>query len=149
MNTRDTSFRALGRHGFAAITAALLMATGSPAAAAGIADIEYADAVRSFRSGRTSDAYGQFIDLANRGDVDSARIALFLYSYGSTLYGKHWDALDQDVAYWRSLIRNSGTSGRPAGEFQPTVLAPQKLKTKPASRSARAAGVKSVALSAD
>jgi hypothetical protein len=131
----------------AAVAAAVLM-SAAPATAAGIADIEYDNAVRSFRAGRTSDAYGQFIELASRGDVDAARIALFMHAYGATLYGKHWDAGDQDVAYWKVLVRNSGTSARPVAEFQPTLLTPQKQKPKVASgKGARAASLKNVAVS--
>jgi hypothetical protein len=106
------------------------MAASVPAGAAGIADIEYDNAVRSFRAGRTADAYGLFIDLANRGDPDAARIALFMYSYGATLYGSHWDANPPDVAYWNMLIRNSGTSARPASEFQPIAMKSQKSRQK-------------------
>src|SRR5262252_8735943 len=78
--------------------------------------------LRSFRAGRLSDAFGRFVDLANRGDVDSARIALFLQSYGPVLYGKDWDAGPDNVAYWNMLIRNSGTSARPLPEYPATLL---------------------------
>lgn len=108
----------------------LLMGVSLPSGAAGHVEAEYADAVKSFRAGRTSDAFGRFIDLANRGDVDSARVALFLYSYGQPLFGKQWDASPQDVAYWASLVRNSGTSARSQPEFLPTVLSPSKPKMK-------------------
>lgn len=113
------------RHGFAAFVAMLLLATSLPSGAAEHVEREYAQAVRSFKAGRTSEAYGQFFDLANRGDVDSARIALFMHLYGQQLFGKHWDALPVDVAYWQNLVRNSGSSGRPAPEFPPTVLTPK------------------------
>jgi hypothetical protein len=104
----------------AAAIALLLGAAGAfPAAASGVADAEYDAAVQAFRAGRTSDAFGRFIELANRGDVDAARIALFMNAYGPVLYGKYWEAGSQDVAYWASLVRNSPKAGRALVEFQP------------------------------
>jgi hypothetical protein len=115
----------------AATVAATLMLFALPASAANPVEREYEDAVRSFRTGRLSEAFGQFMALANRGDVDSARVALFMHSYGPALYGKQWDAGAQNVSYWNTLVRNSGTSARPMPEFQPTVLSP-KGKARPA-----------------
>ena len=120
----------------AAFAAALLMFS-FPSGAASPVEREYEAAVKSFRTGRTSEAFGQFIDLANRGDVDSARIALFMHSYGAALYGKQWEAGPQEVAYWNTLVRNSGTSARPLPEFQPTVLTPRGSKPRPAPAPAR------------
>jgi hypothetical protein len=124
------------RQAFAGFVTVLLLAVSLPSGAAPHVEREYADAVRSFRAGRTSEAFGQFIDLANRGDVDSARVALFMHSYGPVLFGKQWDASPQDVAYWGNLVRNSGTSARPLAEFQPAILSPSKPKTRTASRQA-------------
>ena len=119
------------RQGAAAL-AATLMLIALPATAANPVEREYDAAVRSFRTGRLAEAFGQFMALANRGDVDSARVALFMHSYGPTLYGKQWDAGPENVAYWNTLVRNSGTSARPMPEFQPTVLTPSKgPKAKP------------------
>jgi hypothetical protein len=120
------------RRSFAAAVAAMLMMFSMPSGAVSPAEREYDNAVRLFRGGRTSHAFGQFIDLANRGDVDSARIALFLYMYGPVLFGKEWDAGTQDVAYWTMLVRNSGASARPMPEFAPTVLTPSNGKSRPA-----------------
>ena len=111
-----------------AAAAALLLAAGASAFAAAPVEREFEDAVRAFRSGRTSEAFGRFIELANRGDVDAARIALFMHGYGPVLYGKQWEAGPQDVAYWTNLVRNSGTSGRPLPEYPPTVLYPSSGK---------------------
>ena len=122
----------------AAALAATLMVFALPAGAANPVEREYEDAVRSFRTGRLAEAFGQFMALANRGDVDSARVALFMHSYGPVLYGKQWDAGPENVAYWSTLVRNSGTSARPMPEFQPTVLSPGKGKAKPAPVRARA-----------
>lgn len=127
------------QRGALALAASLLLTLAGAAEAAAPVEREFEQAVRSFRAGRTSDAFGQFIELANRGDVDAARIALFMHTYGPVLYGKHWDAGSKDVAYWTSLVRNSGTSGRPLPEFQPTVLTPSKGKTRQAAPKARPA----------
>jgi hypothetical protein len=124
--------RAAWRHQCAAVAGALLMVFSLPCAAASPVEREYADAVRSFRNGRLSEAFGQFMEIANRGDVDAARVALFMHSYGPVLYGKQWDAGPQNVAYWSMLVRNSGTSARPMPEFQPTVLTPKGSKPRPA-----------------
>lgn len=118
------------------VLSGLLLATCGVAWSASPAEIEYAHAVQDFRAGRISPAFGQFVELANRGDVDSARIALFMHSYGPVLYGKQWDAMPADVAYWAQLVRNSGTSARPMPEFAPTVLNPTKPKVRTASNKA-------------
>lgn len=99
--------------------ATLLLAASFPSGGASLADREFEYAVIAYKAGRTSEAFGQFQDLANRGDVDSARIALFMSAYGPLLYGKQWDVLPRDTAYWTSLVRNSGTSARVPPDFVP------------------------------
>lgn len=107
----------------AAFISVLLLSASFPSGATTATEHEYAQAVQSFRAGRTSEAYGQFIALANRGDVDAARVALFMNGYGASLYGKHWDALPDEVAYWNTLVRNSSmAAGRQQPEFQPVVV---------------------------
>jgi hypothetical protein len=132
MTDQPQTKQAQRRRNFAAAIAAMLMMFSMPSGAANPAEREYDDAVRTFRAGRMSHAFGKFIDLANRGDVDSARIALFLHTYGPVLFGKQWDAGEKDVAYWTMLVRNSGTSARPLPAFAPTVLTPSKAKDRPA-----------------
>jgi hypothetical protein len=132
MNDQSLTKQTQRRRTFAAAIAAMLMMFSMPSGAANPAEREYDDAVRNFRAGRMSHAFGKFINLADRGDVDSARIALFLHTYGPVLFGKQWDAGEQDVAYWTMLVRNSGTSARPLPEFAPTVLTPSKAKGRPA-----------------
>lgn len=110
------------RLGLAAFVTALLLGTSLPSGAVDLADRDYDQAVRSFRAGRTSEAWGQFQELASRGDVDAARIALFMVNYGPTLYGKQWDALPSQAEYWAMLVRNSATSGRPMPGFEPVVV---------------------------
>jgi hypothetical protein len=130
------------RSGRCALVAVALLAFNLSAGAASPVEREYEQAVRSFRAGRLSDAFGRFVDLANRGDVDSARIALFLQSYGPVLYGKDWDAGPDNVAYWNLLIRNSGTSARPLPEYPATLLTPGK---KPRTLPPRSVGTQGLA----
>jgi hypothetical protein len=92
---------------------------------------EYSQAVHQFKAGRRSEAFGRFIALANRGDVDAARIALHLYTYGAELYGTQWDAAPGDIAYWNTLVRNSPSAGRPEPESKPFVAQPVKAKVAP------------------
>ena len=93
---------------------------------------EFNEAVQQFKAGRRSEAFGRFIALANRGDVDSARIALHLHTYGSMLYGTQWEAGRDDVDYWTTLVRNSPTAGRGQPEYPPFVAQPTKSKARPA-----------------
>lgn len=123
------------RRVLASAVAALLLSASFASGAAPLADREFEQAVHSFRAGRVSEAFGQFADLASRGDVDSARIALFLSAYGPTLYGKHWDVLQSDTAYWSLLVRNSGSSARAQPEFVPLQDGARQRRT-PAPRSA-------------
>ena len=68
-----------------------------------------------------------------------------MHQYGAALYGKHWDAFPNDVAYWSSLVRNSSTaSARASGEFMPTVLQPQTPKTKLVAKTGKATSIKTV-----
>ena len=134
------------RLAFAGLVAATILGVSAPAKAApaaSLVDQEYAAAVQSFRTGRTAMAFGQFMEMANRGDVDAARIALFMYSYGPVLFGKQWDVLPKDVAYWSGLVRNSGTTARAMPDFPVTVLQPSRNRNVTAG--AKPAGVKTVA----
>jgi hypothetical protein len=112
------------RQALVGVTTVLLLAASFPSGAAAAGEHEYDAAVTSFRTGRTSEAFGQFMSLANHGDADAARIALFMYNYGNALYGKEWDVLPSAVASWDKLVRDSGTPGRQLPEFQTTVLTP-------------------------
>jgi hypothetical protein len=127
------------RRRLAGFVTMLLMAISLPSGAVAPVEREYAEAVQSFRAGRTAEAFGRFIEMANRGDVDAARIALFLHSYGPVLFNKQWEADQRDVAYWNQLVRNSGTSARPLPDFQPTVLVPHKARARTAVARPRAA----------
>ena len=84
------------RFALAALVAAVALSVASPSARANLAaqaaEREFADAVEQFKQGKRALAFGKFIRMANRGDVDAARIALFMHTYGPTLWGAHWEA---------------------------------------------------------
>lgn len=87
-----------------ACTAALLVTLvcgAFPAWAA--SDPSFDLAVRSYRAGRYSDAYGKLIPLANNGNEQAARIVLFMYAHGPLLYGTAWDASSEDIELWSRL----------------------------------------------
>lgn len=110
---------------------ALVLAWSAPAQAnpaKAAADREFAQAVKFFKEGRQSHAFGIFIAMANRGDVDAARIALFMHGYGATLYGMHWEAGEEDVEYWTNLVANSARSGRPQPDFVPVAVSRGKVR---------------------
>jgi len=116
-----------------AVVAALALAFAGPALAnpaKAAADRQFAQAVQFHKEGRHGPAFGLFIDLANRGDVDAARIALFMNQYGPMLYGKHWEAGREDVDYWTTLVRNSSPAGREQPDFTalPVVAKGKQVK---------------------
>jgi hypothetical protein len=88
----------------AVCTAALLLtlACGAAPAWAG-PDSEFDLAIKSYRAGRWSDAYGKLIPLANNGNAQAARIVLFMYAHGPLLYGTAWDASVEDIELWSRL----------------------------------------------
>lgn len=66
-------------------------------------DPAYAEAVQEYRAGRWSSAFGRFITLANDGNVESARFALFMQLHGRALYGSDWDASEEDIELWSRM----------------------------------------------
>ena len=111
------------------VTTVLLLAASFPSGAAQASESEYDAAVTSFRAGRTSEAFGQFMSMANHGDVDAARIALFMYNYGHALYGKDWDVLPSAIAAWSDLLRTASATGRQLPAFETTLLMPRAVST--------------------
>jgi hypothetical protein len=98
--------------------AAACVAAPARAAAPGYT---YEEAVSRFRAGDWADAYGRFMDLANKGDADAARISLFMLRYGPQFHGSYWHALPHEVRRWQRLA--SSSAGRKAPEFTPTLYA--------------------------
>ena len=116
----------------ACVAVAMLPALASPVVAQAH-ERDYLEAIRVYRSGRLSEAFGRFVSLAHAGDQDSARIALFMHKYGPTLYGGYWDLAPHEVAAWSSLLTHqkgreepvlrtvlsSTSTGKPARHARP------------------------------
>jgi hypothetical protein len=81
----------------------LVLGFAGTAALAQPAD-DYALALRAYRNGDWSGAYGRFVALANDGNVEAARSALFMVRNGPTLYHANWDADEDDLDCWRHLV---------------------------------------------
>lgn len=79
----------------------------------------YDEAVAQYQQGHWANAYGQFMALANAGDADAARTALFMLRYGPQLYKAHWDAIPAQVRHWEQLAES--TQGRSTPLFQPVA----------------------------
>ena len=89
------------------------------AAPAHAGDQEFDHALQSYRSGRHSDAYGRFLDLAYRGDPDAARIVLFMGEMGPTVFGKEWELTEEDARYLRRVAARPSLrehKAEPAGD---------------------------------
>lgn len=66
---------------------------------------DFDHAVGEFKQGRRTAAYGEFARLADRGDAESARIALLMYRHGEELYGTAWGASQPQLDRWTALAR--------------------------------------------
>lgn len=101
--------KSLGRARYAvAIVLASIAFGGGSAAAAPTPTFE--DAMQHYQDGRWSAAYGRFAALADRGDTESARIALLMLRHGERLYGSEWSATQEQFRRWSVLA----TQGLPA-----------------------------------
>jgi hypothetical protein len=99
-----------------ALTLAAALATGTGALASS-RDRAFVEATQQYQKARWADAYGRFMRLANSGDRDAARIALFMHRYGPQLYGAYWDASTEEVELWTELAATQ--AGRAQPTFQP------------------------------
>lgn len=75
----------------------------------------HAHAVSSFRQGRFPEAYGRFISLADAGHAPAARMALWMYQQGPSLFGADWDSSQDQLDAWSRLV------GQPAPTMVATV----------------------------
>lgn len=89
----------------------------------------FTEAVQQYRAGHLPGAFGRFFALANDGDADAARIALFMHQYGPTLYGRYWDAAPQEVAHWQALQGKPVVHSPPP--FQPQWLDGNTFQQRP------------------
>lgn len=75
----------------------------TPARLSAQMSIDFNSAIKSFRTGQLADAYGRFIQLANRGHADGARYALLMCEHGLDLFGRDWDCAPDSVTAWARL----------------------------------------------
>jgi hypothetical protein len=115
-----------------AVCAAAASAALAAAAPAQARSRAFDEAVQQYRAGHLADAFGRFFALANEGDADAARIALFMHQYGPVLYGRYWDAAPQDVARWQALQHRPGAHPQPA--FRPDWVDDGSFRQKPKGR---------------
>ncbi len=64
----------------------------------------YRDAVTAFSAHHYSAAYGRFMRLADAGHEPSAQMALAMYRNGQALFGAEWDATEQQLTKWSTLV---------------------------------------------
>ena len=103
----------------ATLVALCLTTAATPATAAVKDDWAFSEAVEQYQRGHWADTYGRFIELANDGDRDAARIALFMYRYGPRLYGSYWDASPDELDVWERLGTQGPKTFRAAPVFKP------------------------------
>ncbi|MEI8159063.1 MAG: hypothetical protein WCH60_19570 [Burkholderiales bacterium] len=63
----------------------------------------FSQAMGYYELGKWPAAYGKFAVLADHGDADAARIALFMHRFGPRLYGSAWDASEYQLEHWLQL----------------------------------------------
>lgn len=66
---------------------------------------EFSQALDDYKDGKRTAAYGQFARLADRGDAESARMALILLRHGQKLHGTAWGASQPQIDHWMKLAR--------------------------------------------
>jgi hypothetical protein len=66
---------------------------------------QFARAMREFKAGRRTAAFGMFTRLADDGDAEAARVALLMVRYGDALYGAGWGASQEQIDYWLAISR--------------------------------------------
>ncbi len=95
-----------------AIMAAGLFSTAAQAATpdAGKADALFTEAMAQYKKGQWSGAYGRFAALADQGHTESARIALFMLTHGSSMYGSAWGASQPQINQWTKLTYQKAES---------------------------------------
>jgi hypothetical protein len=91
----------------AALAAALTASNAAMAQSVTGADarVAFEAALQEYRAGHHAGAYGRFAQLADRGHVESARIAGTLYRHGIALHGADWFASPSQLEHWDRLVR--------------------------------------------
>ncbi len=67
------------------------------------ADSVFAEAMSQYKRGQWSGAYGRFAALADQGHTEAARIALFMLTHGTAMYGSAWGASQPQINQWTRM----------------------------------------------
>lgn len=124
------------------VAAFCLSAVALPAAARESRN-EYQDAIRQYKDGRLAEAFGRFVALANKGDADAARIAIFMHRFGPPLYGRYWDLSPHEAESWTRLIGSEkGRVELPTQTYLVPARAPKRtLNARPVKHTSGSVGV--------
>ena len=79
----------------------------------------FSEAARHHQLKRWSEAYDHFVRLANQGEANAARVALFMHQHGTQLYGSEWAASEHEVQVWTKLAALAVGRRQTAPELQP------------------------------
>lgn len=90
------------------LVAAVLIAAGSLAQAASPMEDDAAEARQLYDEGRWTLAWERFASLADRGDVDSARMVIRMTRFGPQLFQQTWTPTQDRMAKWHVVA-----SGQP------------------------------------
>lgn len=85
-----------------AVSFACLAHAGPPTVPAATAAM--LDAAANYRKGELGAAFNKFSSLANQGNSEAARVALFMHVQGPALYGRYWAASPEEVRRWRESV---------------------------------------------
>jgi hypothetical protein len=66
-------------------------------------DADFNNVLKLYRQAKFAGAYGRFCELADRGNPEAARIALFMLRYGTQLYSSDWGASQGQIERWIAL----------------------------------------------
>ncbi len=80
-------------------------AAGAQALAAPVDEKAFAAANAAYDANHWADAYVAFAALADRGDAESARIAMQMWWHGQALYGRGFDVTPAQIRHWWLLLK--------------------------------------------
>jgi hypothetical protein len=104
MHPVNPTLRRLAAHALCAAALALPAAAGAQAAAPADLQLKFEAAQARYRAQQFAGAYGRFVELADRGHADAARIAWMMYRWGTPLYGAAWYASAPQIRAWSALV---------------------------------------------
>jgi hypothetical protein len=67
-------------------------------------DAAFAAATQEYRAQHYASAYGRFVQLADQGHAEAARIAWMMYRSGPVLFGTQWYASTPQLNAWAALV---------------------------------------------